>query len=432
MTVAELAAAVTRRSRMSAGCFALRGRNPDVLTCIANLSNDEVFTPPEFANRMLDTLAEAWAADNDGANIWADTDGDVPRPVHQVGRVPARDHQPPHQGLGRRDPGPRRARRPHPDQAGLRHRHHAPHEPARAPERLLLEVGQRRALDRQVASTSDDGQHLVRAHWSTRGSADRVHATAGQQSETHAVCDRGDAEPRDPRLRVHPHRRHQGSDRRAVWRRHAVRRDHRQPAVPARRRRLRHERCARSTSCSSSRRRSSNRATCRMVIPSRWFAGGKGWTSSASRCSPTTACARSIDYLSAADVFPGVGLKGGVCYFLWDRDNPGPCRVTTHFKDWPVVDGRPPASRRGRRRVHPLQRRAVDPQEGRRCRDWADRSLSLPETSVSTDWSVPASRSGSTPRSRARPPRSPVTCWSIRTAVRATSPRSSVTTEHAT
>ena len=42
--------------------FTLRGRNPDVLTCIANLSNDEVFTPPEFANRMLDTLAEAWAA----------------------------------------------------------------------------------------------------------------------------------------------------------------------------------------------------------------------------------------------------------------------------------------------------------------------------------------------------------------------------------
>jgi hypothetical protein len=39
--------------------FTMRGRNPDVLTCIANLSNDEVFTPPEFANRMLDTLAEA-------------------------------------------------------------------------------------------------------------------------------------------------------------------------------------------------------------------------------------------------------------------------------------------------------------------------------------------------------------------------------------
>jgi site-specific DNA-methyltransferase (adenine-specific) len=53
--------------------FTLRGRNPDVLTCIANLSNDEVFTPPEFANRMLDTLAEAWAANNGGADIWADS-----------------------------------------------------------------------------------------------------------------------------------------------------------------------------------------------------------------------------------------------------------------------------------------------------------------------------------------------------------------------
>jgi site-specific DNA-methyltransferase (adenine-specific) len=53
--------------------FTLRGRNPDVLTCIANLSNDEVFTPPEFANRMLDTLAEAWAAANNGADIWSDS-----------------------------------------------------------------------------------------------------------------------------------------------------------------------------------------------------------------------------------------------------------------------------------------------------------------------------------------------------------------------
>ena len=52
--------------------FALRGHNPDVLSCIANLSNDEVFTPPEFAARMLDTLAQAWAEDHGGANLWAD------------------------------------------------------------------------------------------------------------------------------------------------------------------------------------------------------------------------------------------------------------------------------------------------------------------------------------------------------------------------
>ena len=52
--------------------FSLRNRNPDVLTCIANLSNDEVFTPPELAKQMLDALAEAWAEANEGASIWAD------------------------------------------------------------------------------------------------------------------------------------------------------------------------------------------------------------------------------------------------------------------------------------------------------------------------------------------------------------------------
>ena len=55
---------------MSQATLSLRGRNPDILSCIANLSNDEVFTPPEFAQRMLDTLTEAWAADNGGASIW--------------------------------------------------------------------------------------------------------------------------------------------------------------------------------------------------------------------------------------------------------------------------------------------------------------------------------------------------------------------------
>ena len=35
--------------------------NPDVLTCLANLSNDEVFTPPVLANQMLDLLpTELW------------------------------------------------------------------------------------------------------------------------------------------------------------------------------------------------------------------------------------------------------------------------------------------------------------------------------------------------------------------------------------
>ena len=75
----------------------LHNRNPDVLTCIANLSNDEVFTPPEFANQMLDLLARRGPR-HDGANIWADPpSGSSTR--YQVRRLPPRDHLAAHRGL---------------------------------------------------------------------------------------------------------------------------------------------------------------------------------------------------------------------------------------------------------------------------------------------------------------------------------------------
>ncbi len=73
-----------------------------------------------------------------------------------------------------------------------------------------------------------------------------------------------------------------------------------------------------------------------MVIPSRWFAGGKGLDQFRESMLGDNRVRSIDDYLSAAEVFPGVGLKGGVSFFLWDRDHPGQCRVSTHFKDWPV------------------------------------------------------------------------------------------------
>lgn len=51
----------------------LRGHNPDVLTCIANLSNDEVFTPPSLAIAMLDQVARAWE-ERFGEDIWSNPD----------------------------------------------------------------------------------------------------------------------------------------------------------------------------------------------------------------------------------------------------------------------------------------------------------------------------------------------------------------------
>lgn len=84
-----------------------------------------------------------------------------------------------------------------------------------------------------------------------------------------------------------------------------------------------------------------------MIIPSRWFAGGKGLDEFRESMLADNRLRSIDDYLSASDVFPGVGLKGGVCYFLWDRDNPGLCQVTTHYKDWPVSTATRPILERG-------------------------------------------------------------------------------------
>jgi site-specific DNA-methyltransferase (adenine-specific) len=73
-----------------------------------------------------------------------------------------------------------------------------------------------------------------------------------------------------------------------------------------------------------------------MIIPSRWFTGGKGLDEFRDSMLTDDRVRFIDDYLSASDVFPGIGLKGGVCYFLWDRDHRGICRVSTRYKNWPV------------------------------------------------------------------------------------------------
>ncbi|MDP4274259.1 MAG: Eco57I restriction-modification methylase domain-containing protein [Bacteroidota bacterium] len=67
-----------------------------------------------------------------------------------------------------------------------------------------------------------------------------------------------------------------------------------------------------------------------MIMPSRWFSGGRGLDSFRDEMLNDNRIRVIHDFLKATDCFPQVEIKGGVCYFLWDRDNEGECAVNTH------------------------------------------------------------------------------------------------------
>lgn len=308
--------------------FSLRGRNPDVLTCIANLSNDEVFTPPEFANRMLDTLAAAWAANNKGANLWTDKTVRFLDPFTKSGVFLREITSRLTEGLKSKIPD-LQARVDHilTEQVfgiGITH---------------LTSLLARRSL---YCSKHANGPHSVaKSFKSDTGNIwfERMEHTwdgekcrycgaskktlgRGEGLETHAyaLIHTDDVKSRineifggdmqfDVIIGNPPYQLDDGgfgTSAAPIYQLFVEQAKKLEPRYLS------------------------------MIIPSRWFAGGKGLDEFREAMLKDDRLREINDYLSAADVFPGVGLKGGVCYFLWERDNPGQCRVSTHFKDWPV------------------------------------------------------------------------------------------------
>ena len=77
-----------------------------------------------------------------------------------------------------------------------------------------------------------------------------------------------------------------------------------------------------------------------MILPARWYAGGKGLDDFRAEMLSDKRIRKLVDFENSNDVFPGVDVAGGICYFLWDRDNKGLCELVN------LIDGKQVKSER--------------------------------------------------------------------------------------
>ena len=319
--------------------FSLRGRNPDVLTCIANLSNDEIFTPPELANRMLDGVARAWAANHNGADLWADKNARFLDPFTKSGVFLREITSRLTIGLAQEIPD-----------LQDRVNHILSKQVFGIGITRLTSLLARRSV---YCSKHADGAHSIAKGFDNEAGniwferiehtwengkcafcgASRAALDRGDDLETHAYAfiHTNDIKTRmteffgaamqfDVIIGNPPYQLTDGGYGTSAAPIYQMFVDQAKALEPR---------------------------YLSMIIPSRWFAGGKGLDEFRETLLADARLRSIDDFLSASDVFPGVGLKGGVCYFLWDRDHPGLCNVSTHFKDWPVSTATRPLMEKG-------------------------------------------------------------------------------------
>jgi site-specific DNA-methyltransferase (adenine-specific) len=304
--------------------FALRSRNPDVLTCIANLSNDEVFTPPEFANRMLDTLTKAWAANNKGANLWADKTIKFLDPCTKSGVFLREITSRLTKGLEKEIPNLEK-----------RVNHILTKQVFGIAITQITALLARRSVycskyakgKHSIAKSfsSDDGNIWFKRMEHTWDGDRCKYCGAGR-----SVFDRAEGLETHAYAFIHTDN--------IKTRLAEIFGANMQFDVIIGNPPYQLADDGFGTSAAPIYHHFVNQAKAleprflSMVVPARWFAGGKGLDEFRSSMLEDDHLRIIEDFPDSNDVFPGTQIKGGICYFLWDKNNRGKVRVTTHDK----------------------------------------------------------------------------------------------------